>query len=111
MSRVEKLLRRWRENPPRKEVADTVFAVLRRYGFTERKGSGSSHHVFEHPALAEFPELYGADPHLTVPVKGGQKVKGFYLKEIVAAITLAIEWNRAYGAEANEGDDSYEEDG
>lgn len=110
MSRAEKLLKRWRDNPPREEIAETVFNVLKRYGFTERKGSGSSHRVYEHPALADFPELYGADPHLTVPVKGGQKVKGFYLKEIVAAITLAIEWNRAYGTDENEGNDLLEED-
>lgn len=94
MGRVDKLLAAWRNRIPPEVRADDVRSVLSRYDFVRRDTSGGSHFVFAHDALETRPDLYGmTDPHLSVPtIRGGRYVKVFYVKDVLQAIDVVLEW-------------------
>jgi predicted RNA binding protein YcfA (HicA-like mRNA interferase family) len=95
MGKREKLLEKWRNNTPKDEPKEKVFGVLEHYGF-EKVGGAGSHTVWYHPALenASHPDInqFG---EISVPIKGGQRVKQFYLKTVIVAIDI-IENNGDY---------------
>ena len=97
MGRIDKLLTAWRNRIPREVRVDDVRKVLRRYGFVRRDTSGGSHFVFAHDALETRPDLYGStDPHISVPTtRGGKYVKGFYVKDVLQAIDVVLEWDES----------------
>ncbi len=101
MSKQDKLLASWKSQTQPDADVETVEAVLIRYfplGFS--KATGGSHQLrVSHPALFAHPHFVGGT--LSIPVKGGQRVKPFYLKRIVEAIEIvqAVELENA--AETN----------
>lgn len=91
MSKRDKLLAGWKNQPQPAATVDTVEAVLRHYfaeGFSVAEG-GSHQLRVSHPALFQHPHFVGGT--LSIPVKGGQSVKPFYLKRIVEAIEIVQE--------------------
>ena len=88
MGRREKLLEAWRQKPNPEAEVESVEAILKYYfADTFTKAEGGSHQLrVSHPALYGHPHFIGGG--LSVPVKGGQSVKGFYLKRIAEAIAL-----------------------
>ncbi len=100
MSKTDKLLAAWKNQPQLDATVETVEAVLIRYfpsGFS--KATGSSHQLrVSHPALFAHPHFVGGT--LSVPVKGGQSVKPFYLKRIVEAIAIVQEAEQENNVEA-----------
>lgn len=95
MSKRDKLLAAWKNQPQPSATVETVEAVLRHYfssGFSVAEG-GSHQLRVSHPALYQHPHFIGGA--LSVPVTGGQtgcrSVKPFYLKRIVEAIEIVQE--------------------
>lgn len=88
MSKRDKLLAAWKTQPQPNADVETVEAVLSRYfpsGFSRAEG-GSHQLRVTHPALFAHPHFVGGT--LSIPVKGSQIVKPFYLKRIVEAIEI-----------------------
>lgn len=96
MTKREKILQQW-EKAVDERIA-TVEAVLKQYGFVLATRSGS-HCTYDHPKLQEaydkikntnvdLREAFGPHGQLTFPIKGGQKVKGKYLRIILYAIEI-----------------------
>lgn len=91
MSKRDKLLAAWKNQPQPSATVETVEAILRHYfssGFSVSEG-GSHQLRVSHPALYQHPHFVGGT--LSVPVTGGQSVKPFYLKRIVEAIEIVQE--------------------
>ncbi len=84
MTKRQKILDKWELNTPQYAKIDEVLAILDRFFPGSRRQRGS-HIIVEDERLKQLNDiaLLGV---LTVPVKGGQQVKGFYLKRIAEAI-------------------------
>ena len=95
MGRRDKLLAGWRQKPNPEAEVETVEAILSHYfveGFT--KAEGGSHQLrISHPSLYGHPHF--AFGMLSIPVKSGQSVRGFYLKRIAEAIAVMQEAQKA----------------
>ncbi|WP_026731454.1 type II toxin-antitoxin system HicA family toxin [Fischerella sp. PCC 9605] len=80
MSKLKKLVEEFLRRPP--EVSfDDVRYLLEAFGFEEKRSKGSHH---------SFRDSLGRT--ITVPKKGGQKVKGVYVQQIVELLNLQ-EWS------------------
>lgn len=90
MTKVDKLLDKWLENTPTDAPIDSVKAILDRFFPNHWDQKGSSHIVVWDKKLIGLPG-YGPKGDFSIPVKGGQKVKGFYLKRLSATIKLLEE--------------------
>ena len=90
MGKPQKILNKWRENRPKEVRIREVKTVLNAYfpGCWEQKSG--SHIVVRHESLKNIPD-FGPQGEFTVPVKGGQQVKGFYLKTISLAVDIIAE--------------------
>jgi len=90
MAKIQKKLEKWLENTPTEVPVNEVEAVLTRFfpGQYERKAG--SHIVVRDPRLKGLPD-YGPSGDFTIPVKRGQKVKGYYLKDLVKTIKFLKE--------------------
>ena len=80
MSRLKKLVEQFLKQPPEVRFEDVRY-LLEAFGFEEKRSKGSHH---------SFRDSQGKI--VTVPKKGGQKVKGFYVQQIVEILNLH-EWN------------------
>jgi predicted RNA binding protein YcfA (HicA-like mRNA interferase family) len=89
MGKLEKLVEKFLANPPEVRFDDVCY-ILTAFGFEEKRSKGS-HHTFRNADGLK----------ITIPKKGGQKVKGIYVQQIVALLKLE-EWN-------NESEDRIEE--
>jgi len=76
MSKLEKLISQFLKNPPEVSFEDVVY-VLKAFGFEEKRSKGSHH---------SFRDSQGRK--ITIPKKGGQKVKGIYVQKIVKLLDL-----------------------
>ncbi|MBD3386512.1 addiction module toxin, HicA family [candidate division KSB1 bacterium] len=88
MSKVEKILKKWQHKPvsvPKQQV----LSIVERYGF-EIENKPGSHIIVRHPSLIKK-DHFGPNGEFTIPVKGGQIVKGIYLKTILKAIAIIEE--------------------
>ena len=85
MSNRKKILEQWKLHTPKDEVKDTVIAVIEYYFSGKYNQSGTSHIMIKDKRLQEHgvTDIAGV---LTIPISGGQKVKGVYLKKLVKAI-------------------------
>ena len=111
MAKIDKLLNRWSENPPREENVDTVLAVLDRFFEGRYRKVSGSHIVVSHPDLAGKRE-YGPQGEFTIPVKGGQKVKGQYVRDLVEVIlSLGLREEERKEREEKEGEGSQDLEG
>jgi hypothetical protein len=79
MSQREKLLIKWRDNPPKEEEVETVESILKYYGIPY---SIPDHIVLDDDRLGS---LQGVRGGVTIPFKG-HKVKGYYLKRLVRVL-------------------------
>ena len=80
MGKLEKLVEQFLNQPPEVRFEDVVY-ILSAFGFEEKRSKGSHH---------SFRDSQGRK--ITVPKKGGQKVKGVYVQQIVELLKLE-EWN------------------
>lgn len=85
MSQREKLLYAWLNNTPVSAPKHEVFGVLDHFFADEYTQLGGSHIVVTSLRLKGVP---GADALgcITIPLSGGQKVKGRYLNNLAKAI-------------------------
>lgn len=83
MARQRKILKKWLAGQ-KEERIETVKAIVSR--FFERHEFKRGSHIIVCDSRLAGKEGYGPQGILTVPVKGGQKVKGYYLKKIVRAL-------------------------
>jgi len=82
------LIEKWLTRTPDYEAVDVVRGVLVRHFGEDAicRGAGGSHQLrLKHPALANMPG-FGPYGDLRIPVKKGQRVKGYYLKHIAQGI-------------------------
>ena len=87
MSKVDKILERWLQNTPTDEPKDRVIAIIDRFFPGQWKQEKSSHVVIQDSRLIGIPS-YGPAGDFDIPVKGGQRVKGYYLKKLAQTIKL-----------------------
>lgn len=90
MSRVDKKIGRWLENPPTDAPRDEVVAVVRRFFAGRYEFKTGSHIVIRDDRLIGVPN-YGPNGDFSIPVSGGQKVKGVYLRRLAETISLLEE--------------------
>ena len=76
MSKLSKLVAKFLSNPPEVRFEEVRY-VLEAFSFDEVRSTGS-HHIFRNKQGVK----------ITVPKKGGQKVKGVYVKQIVELLDL-----------------------
>ncbi|MGK7930685.1 MAG: type II toxin-antitoxin system HicA family toxin, partial [Microcystaceae cyanobacterium] len=76
MGKLEKLIEQFLRRPPEVKF-DEVRYLLEAFGFEEKRVKGS-HHIFRHPDKRQ----------ITIPKKGGQKVKGVYVQKILVLLDL-----------------------
>ncbi len=76
MSKLDKILNKFRQKPPEVNFSEVVY-VLQAYGFEEKRIKGS-HHSFRN----------GEGLKITIPKKGGQKVKGIYVQKLLKLLEL-----------------------
>ena len=90
MTRVEKKLDRWIDNTPKDAPKDEVLSMLDRFFPDRYEMKSGSHIVVRDSRLKGIPD-YGPDGDFDIPVQGGQRVKGFYLKKLAQAIRFLQE--------------------
>ncbi len=90
MSKAEKRLKKWKNNTPKQVPRHEVEAMLDRYFPGEWEFKSGSHIVVTNEDLKGV-EDYGPDGDFDIPIKGGQQVKGVYLKKLVYTIDLLKE--------------------
>lgn len=75
----EGLIDKWLSNTPPDDSVETVERILIKFfGAVRTKRSGGSHQYrVKHPLLEGLPG-FGVGGHLSIPVKNGKKVKGYY---------------------------------
>ena len=85
MSKLSKLLNKWKTNTPTQAKRSEVESILKRYFPGEYSLEGGSHIVVESERLKQ---LKSTSPYgiLTIPLKSGRSVKKVYLKKIIAVI-------------------------
>ena len=88
MSKVKKILKHW-ESKPKLVEKEEVISILKRFGFNLDFKRGS-HIIVSHSRLINR-SGFGQDGEFTLPIKGGKKVKGYYLKNILEAISILEE--------------------
>ncbi|MGA3287142.1 MAG: hypothetical protein ABSD46_06930 [Bacteroidota bacterium] len=86
MSTRKKTLEKWKYNTPVDAPIDSVKAIIDYY-FGEFEQNATSHMVIKDEDLKKngITEIAG---FFVIPVSGGQKVKGRYLKRLVEAIEI-----------------------
>lgn len=90
MGKAEKLYRKWSEHIPREAHLQEVTTFLDTYFPGMWKQKLSSHIVVRCSRLAVLAD-YRPYGEITVPVKGGQRVKGFYIGNLLRAIRVLEE--------------------
>jgi|GEM_PF-802705 len=87
MGKAKKLFDEWGKNVPAEARKQDIITFLNAYfpGMWDQKGS--SHIVIRCDKLKVSPD-YQPYGELTIPVKGGQKVKGIYIKKLFNAANL-----------------------
>ena len=83
----EGMIDRWLNATPADEPAHVVEQLLVAYFGREsvKKNASSHQYRIKHSALADLPG-FGIGGYLSIPVTGGKRVKGYYLKRIAQAI-------------------------
>ena len=90
MGRPEKILKKWRQNRPKEAKFQEVKTVLDAYFSGKWEKKTGSHIVVRHESLKNV-QGFGPMGEFTVVKKGGQKVKGHYLKILLKAIDIIEE--------------------
>lgn len=90
MSRADKKLGKWLNNPPTDAPKAEVLAIIRRFFPGQYEQKSGSHIVIQDDRLIGIPD-YGPRGDFDIPIKGGQRVKGYYLKKLALTIKLLEE--------------------
>lgn len=90
MGKGKKLLNEWTHKVPTDVRLQDVKTFLNTYFPEMWDHKGSSHMVVRCEALKAFQD-YKPFGEISIPIKGGQKVKGFYIKELLKAVQLLNE--------------------
>lgn len=90
MVKAQKLFEKWTDNVPKEARVQDVKTFLGHFFRGMWDQQGTSHIVVRCEALKVFPE-YQPYGEISVPVKGGKKVKGIYIKALIKAICLLDE--------------------
>ena len=85
MTRVDKKLDRWIADTPKDIPKREVLSMLERF-FPDHYQMKSGSHIVVRDDRLKGSLDYGPDWDFDIPVKGGQKVKGFYAKKLAQAI-------------------------
>ncbi|MEN6520084.1 MAG: type II toxin-antitoxin system HicA family toxin [Armatimonadota bacterium] len=84
----DELIDKWLSNTPPDDSVDKVERILIKVfgeGSVKKRSGGSHQYRVKHPSLEGLPG-FGTGGHLSIPVKNGTRVKGYYLKRIAQAI-------------------------
>ncbi|MEA2039333.1 MAG: hypothetical protein U9N82_05830 [Thermodesulfobacteriota bacterium] len=90
MGKAQKLFEKWTDSVPNEARVQDVKTFLAHFFPDMWDQQGTSHIVVRCEALKVFPE-YQPYGEMSVPVKGGKKVKGFYIKRLINAVYLIEE--------------------
>ncbi|HDR14810.1 MAG TPA: hypothetical protein ENN79_04835 [Desulfobacteraceae bacterium] len=90
MRKADKLLQKWTNNVPKEARVQDVETFINHFFPGMWHQERTSHIVITCEALKPFRE-YKPNGELTVAVKGGKRVKGFYIKDLVKAVRLLEE--------------------
>ena len=90
MGKAQKLFDQWSDNIPKEARVQDVKTFLNYYFPDMWNQKRSSHIVVRCEGLKVFPD-YQPYGEISVPVKGGQKVKKFYIKALINAVNLLTE--------------------
>jgi len=93
MSRIDKRYAKWLNNTPTDVPINEVKAILKRFFPEQFKQNGTSHIVVQDDLLIGKPG-YGPLGDFSIPIKGGKRVKGRYLKNLVNTIELLKEFGK-----------------
>ena len=85
MGKAQKLFDKWSENIPKEVRIQEVKTLLNTYFEDQWDHDGTSHIVVRCEKLKTLPD-YKPFGEISVPVKGGQKVKGYYIRTLIKAI-------------------------
>jgi hypothetical protein len=83
MSKREKLLKKWRDDPPNEEELDSIESVLTFYSIRYTK---PDHIVLHDDRLNDMEEVRGGN--IQIPIWKGHKVKKFYIRRLVRALEI-----------------------
>jgi hypothetical protein len=83
MSQREKLLKKWRDDPPVEEELASIEAVLKFYAIRYTK---PDHIVLHDDRLNDIQEVRGGN--IQIPISRGHKVKKIYIRRLVQALEL-----------------------
>ena len=78
------------KNPPTDTPKDSVISLLDRFFNGQYEFKSGSHIVVRDDRLKDLPD-YGPDGSFDIPIKGGQRVKGYYLNRLARTIRLLEE--------------------
>jgi len=94
MGRAERRVQKWLNSPPKDAHVEEVKAILKRYFQGKFRFKSGSHIVVRDDRLAPYS---GFDPfgEFAIPVKGGQRVKGYYLQRLARAVQIINELGEA----------------
>lgn len=84
LSQRIKLIQQWKLNTPQDAPLESVLAVIK-YFFESYEQNGTSH---IHIIGDRIYETMGQVGLVSVPITGGQKVKGYYLKRLAETIEI-----------------------
>lgn len=90
MGKAEKLFAKWADNVPREARVQDVKTFLDHFFPDMWNQDRTSHIVVRCEELKASPE-YRPYGEISVPVKSGKKVKGFYVKRLLKAVCLIEE--------------------
>ena len=90
MGKASKLYRKWADNPPREVRFRDVKTVLDHY-FPDTWEQGKSSHIVVRCEVLKTFQGFKPFGEFDIPVKGGQKIKGHYIKTLVKAIKIIEE--------------------
>jgi len=82
MSQRQKLLTKWKSNPPVEEEIESIISVLDYYGINY---SIPDHLVIHDDRLSDLQEVRGG---ITIPISKGRKVKKIYLRRLVRVLEI-----------------------
>ena len=90
MARADRRIRNWLKNAPTEAPVEQVRSALKRY-FPNQYDEKAGSHIVVWDERLKGHEGFGPGGDFSIPVKGGQKVKGFYLERLAKAIQIIEE--------------------
>ena len=93
MSKSEKLIKKWRRSRPREVRLQEIQTLLNKYFPGQWDWEGGSHIVIRSEFLKKFP-AYQPFGEISIPVKSGKKVKWYYTRDLLEAISVIEDFGK-----------------